>query len=438
MSSMFRSLLNKVGLDTKERQSWALYDVANSAFATTIMVAVLPIYFNDVLAAELAPNLRSAYWAYFNAFSMILVALVSPSLGYLADVCASKKKYLAIFTVLGAIGCFSLAALAKGQWLMAGFIFMMSLFAFHVGIIFYEALLPHISNEDNVHKISSSGYAIGYLGGGVLLALNLAWIQMPQTFGMADAGVAVRASFVSVGICWLLFSIPLFRNVHEPNLRQVQELSAKLLLKAIVRLKTTFGEMKKYPQVFLFLLSFWAYSDGVGTIMNMATIYGREVGIASSDLILAILLVQFLGVPAAFAFGPITQKIGPKNALFITLFVYTIVSIVGYFMTTSFHFWILAVGVSLVQGANQAISRSLFSSMVPLHKSGEFFGLFSIWSRFAGLFGPLVFGLLAEHTGGSRNSVLFVVALFVIGIILLNFVSVEKGIADAKRADIIV
>lgn len=432
MSSMFHSLLDKLGLDTKERRSWALYDVANSAFATTIMVAVLPIYFNDVLATELAPNLRSAYWAYFNAFAMIVVALVSPSLGYLADVCGSKKKYLAYFTVIGSMACFALAGLDAGQWQWAGFLFMLSLFAFHIGIIFYEALLPHISNEDNVHKISASGYAIGYLGGGVLLAINLAWIQMPETFGMPDSGVAVKASFISVGLCWLLFSIPLFKNVREPSKREVVKMSWRLAASALFRLRDTFIQLKKYPQVLLFLISFWAYSDGVGTIMTMATIYGREVGIASSDLILAILLVQFLGVPASFAFGPLTQKIGPKKSLFITLFVYTSVSIVAYFMTTALHFWILAVGVSLVQGANQAISRSMFSSMVPLEKSGEFFGLFSIWSRFSGLFGPLVFGLLAEHSGQSRNAVAFVVILFVLGTVLLKFVDVEKGKRDAQ------
>jgi UMF1 family MFS transporter len=431
MSSLYRSLLDKVGLDTKERRSWALYDVANSSFATTIMVAILPIYFNDVLASSLAPNLRSAYWAYFNAIAMIIVALVSPSLGYLADVCGSKKRYLAYYTVLGALGSFAFAVLEPGQWLMAGVLFVASLFAFHVGIIFYEALLPHISNEQNVHTISASGYAIGYLGGGILLAINLAWIQMPQTFGLPDAGFAVRLSFVSVGVCWILFSLPLFKHVREPRLVEARRLSWSLAVTAAFRLRGTFAELKRYPQVLLFLISFWAYSDGVGTIMNMATIYGREVGIASSDLILAILLVQFIGVPASFAFGPITQKIGPKNALFITLFVYTSVSIVAYFMTSALHFWILAVGVSLVQGANQAISRSLFASMVPLEKSGEFFGLFSIWSRFSGLFGPLVFGLLAEYTGGSRSSVIFVVALFVIGIVALQFVDVDKGRADA-------
>lgn len=432
-SSFFRSLLSKVGLDTKERQSWAIYDIANSAFATTIMVAVLPVYFNDVLAAELPNNLRSAYWAYFSAFSMIIVALVSPSLGFLADVCSSKKRYLAYYTVIGSLSCFALAALGHGQWLLAGMIFVVANFAFHVGIIFYEALLPHIADEESLHTISSSGYALGYLGGGVLLAINLLWIMKWEMFGLPSAEAGIKLSFVSVGVVWLLFSIPLFRNVREPQHANPQKFSAKLAFTALFRLKDTFIELKKYPQVLIFLLSFWAYSDGVGTIMNMATIYGREVGIAASDLILAILLVQFIGVPAAFAFGPLTNKIGPKNALYITLVIYTGVSIVGYFMTTSFHFWILAVGVSLVQGANQAISRSLFASMVPLKHSGEFFGLFSVWSRFSGLFGPLVFGLLAQNSGGSRLSVLFVVGLFIVGIVALKFVDIEKGRADALR-----
>ncbi len=434
MPSLLNSFLSKVGLDTKERLSWAIYDVANSAFATTVMVAILPVYFSDALAAELPGNLRSAYWAYFSAISMILVALVSPSLGYLADVCSSKKRYLAYYTVLGALSCFGLALLGHGQWLMAGLIFMIGNFAFHVAIIFYEALLPHIADEESLHRVSSSGYALGYLGGGLLLAINLLWIKKPELFGLPGAEAGIKLSFISVGVVWLLFSIPLFRNVAEPMHARPQKFTPRLALSAVFRLKDTIRELKKYPQILIFLVSFWAYSDGVGTIMNMATIYGREVGIASADLILAILLVQFIGVPAAFAFGPITQRIGPKNALYITLAVYTGVSVVGFFMTTAFHFWILAIGVALVQGANQAISRSLFASMVPLSHSGEFFGLFSIWSRFSGLFGPLVFGLLAEYAGGSRISVLFVVALFILGIITLKFVDIEKGRRDALKA----
>ena len=433
MAQLLRSFLSKVGLDTKERRSWAVYDVANSAFATTVMVAVLPIYFNDVLAAELPNNLRSAYWAYFSALSMIIVAVVSPSLGFLADVCGSKKRYLAYYTVLGALGCFALATLGHGQWLVAGMIFVITNFSFHVGTIFYEALLPHIADEDSLHTLSNSGYALGYLGGGIVLAVNLLFITKYEMFGLPNTEAGIKLSFISVGVVWILFSIPLFRNVREPQQSKIQKFSVKLAFTAIFRLKETFIQLKKYPQVLLFLVSFWAYSDGVGTIMNMATIYGREVGIASSDLILAILLVQFIGVPAGFAFGPLTNKIGPKKALYITLTVYTAVSIVGYFMTTSFHFWILAVGVALVQGANQAISRSLFASMVPASHSGEFFGLFSVWSRFSGLFGPLVFGLLAEYTGGSRLSVLFVVGLFIVGIVVLKFVDIEKGRADSLK-----
>ncbi|MCX6130239.1 MAG: MFS transporter, partial [Proteobacteria bacterium] len=190
--------------------------------------------------------------------------------------------------------------------------------------------------------------------------------------------------------------------------------------------------LKDYPQVFLFLLAFWAYSDGIGTIINMATIYGREVGIGANDLIVAILVVQFVGVPCSFVFGPIADRFGPKKALMMTLVIYTLVSIVGYFMSTALHFWILAVGVASVQGASQAISRSIFASMVPLEHSGEFFGLFSISSKFAGLFGPLIFGLLAEYSGGSRLSVLFIVGLFIVGMLLLQKVDVDQGKLQAS------
>jgi UMF1 family MFS transporter len=236
-----------------------------------------------------------------------------------------------------------------------------------------------------------------------------------------------------VGLCWLLFSLPLFRHVPEPETSTPERHKVfETSLQAVFQLFRTLAQLKKYPDVLMFLLAFWAYSDGIGTIMNMATIYGREVGIGTNDLIKAILVVQFLGVPCSFAFGPITDKIGPKKALMLTLLVYTLISIVGYFMTTTWHFWILAGGVAAVQGASQAISRSVFAQMVPLKHSGEFFGLFSVSSKFAGLFGPLVFGILAEKTGGSRLSVLFIVLLFIAGMILLSRVDIERGKRQAQ------
>ncbi len=425
---LWSRLSTSLGLNRRELRSWALYDIANSAFATTIMVAVLPLYFHDSLAGNLPEHLRTAYWAYFNSATMIAVALVSPSLGYVADVFSAKKKFLAFFTALGILSSISLAWVQPGQWMLAGLLFVLGCFSFFVGNIFYEALLPHIANDKEIHRVSNSGYAVGYIGGGVLLAINLLWIMNPSMFGLSDTAAGIRLSFISVGLCWLLFSLPLFRHVAEPATSNsgTQNIWATSF-QAIFQLKKTFAQLKNYPEVLMFLLAFWAYSDGIGTIMNMATIYGREVGIGTNDLIKAILVVQFLGVPCSFAFGPITDKIGPKKALMLTLSVYTFISIVGYFMTTTWHFWILAVGVASVQGASQAISRSVFAQMVPLKHSGEFFGLFSVSSKFAGLFGPLVFGVLAEQTGGSRLSVLFIVLLFVVGMVLLSRVDIEAG-----------
>ncbi|WP_141731656.1 MFS transporter [Oligoflexus tunisiensis] len=426
--NLWSRLLTSLGLNRRELRSWALYDVANSAFATTVMVAVLPLYFHDSLAKDLPEHLRTAYWAYFNSATMIAVALVSPSLGYVADVFSAKKKFLAVFTITGVLATTALAWVQPGQWLLAGLLFVLGCFSFYVGNIFYEALLPHIANDKEIHRVSNSGYAVGYIGGGVILALNLMWIMSPNTFGLPDTAAGIRLSFISVGLCWLFFSLPLFRHVREPGLGNTSGRNMmKTSFEAVFQLKKTFTQLKHYPDVLMFLLAFWAYSDGIGTIMNMATIYGREVGIGTNDLIAAILVVQFLGVPCSFAFGPITDKIGPKKALMLTLMVYTFISIVGFFMTKTWHFWVLAGGVASVQGASQAISRSVFAQMVPLKHSGEFFGLFSVSSKFAGLFGPLVFGVLAEQTGGSRLSVLFIVLLFVVGMVLLSRVDIERG-----------
>jgi UMF1 family MFS transporter len=428
------SLLETLGLNRRELRAWALYDVANSAFATTIMVAILPVYFQQQIASDLPAHMRSAYWAYFNAATMIAVALLSPAFGYFADVGGTKKKSLAFFTVVGALASMALALVGQGDWILTGVIYIIANFSFHAGIVFYESLLPHIANEKEVHRVSTSAYALGYLGGGILLAINLAWVTQPQLFGLPDASVGVKLSFVSVGIIWLLFMVPLLRQVPEPLAQKQDVIRAPIQASftALLQVKRTFSKLRRYPQAMTFLLAFWLYSDAVGTIINMATIYGLEVGISSDDLVLAILLVQFIGVPASFAFGPITHAIGPKKALFITLLIYLGVTSFAYFMSTAWHFWVLAVGVALVQGANQAISRSIFAQMVPLQHSGEFFGLFSVMSKFAGLFGPLVFGLLSSNLGESRYSILFLVFLFVAGMVLLSKVDIEKGKQEAE------
>src|SRR6185312_6835065 len=311
--------------------------------------------------------------------------------------------------------------------------------------VFYEALLPHLARGDEIDRVSTAGYALGYVGGGILLALNLAWIQRPAWFGLPagpglDEGAAtlpVRLAFVSVAVWWLVFSVPLFRRVPEPppRLESDERRGENAVRAAFVRLGETFRELRGYRQAFLMLLAFLIYNDGIQTIIKMATAYGTELGIGQSALIGAILLVQFVGIPCSFLFGALAGRIGAKRALFLGLLAYTVISVLGYFMKTAAHFYVLAGLVGMVQGGTQALSRSLFASMVPPHKSGEFFGFFSVFEKFAGIFGPLIFAGTIAATGSSRNAILSVIGFFAVGAAILTFVDLDRGRLEAQAAD---
>jgi MFS transporter, UMF1 family len=321
---------------------------------------------------------------------------------------------------------------------------VLSLIGVAGSFVFYEALLPHIARGEEIDRVSTAGYALGYVGGGILLALNLAWIQKPALFGLpagpgldeAAATLPARLAFVSVAVWWLLFAIPLFRRVPEPapRLEADEGGDASPVRISFVRLAETFRELRGYRQAFLMLLAFLIYNDGIQTIIKMATAYGTELGIGQSALIGAILLVQFVGIPCSFLFGMMAGRIGAKRALFVGLMAYTLISILGYYMRTAAHFYALAGLVGMVQGGTQALSRSLFASMVPHHKSGEFFGFFSVFEKFAGIFGPLIFAGTIAATGSSRNAILSVIAFFAVGAAILAFVDVGAGQAAAREA----
>ncbi len=430
-------ILRALGLQRRELRAWAMYDWANSAFATTVMAAVLPIYYSDVAASTLPAHLRSAYWAYTTSAALLIIALVSPVLGAAADYLGAKKRFLGAFLVLGAGGTALLALAGTGDWLFASVVFIIGNLGFAGANVFYESLLPHVADGPEIDRVSTAGYAVGYVGGGVLLAVNMWWILSPETFGLSDAGQASRAAFLSVSVWWLVFSIPLFRRVREPAARlepdEVLELNPVKV--GFGRVWRTLKELRRHRQVFLFLLAFWLYNDGIGTIIKMATIYGREIGIGTSDLIGALLVVQFLGIPFTFAFGALAGRIGAKRGIYLALCVYVVISVFGYFMDEAWHFWALAGGVATVQGGAQALSRSLYASVVPRGKSSEFFGFYSVSSKFAGIFGPLLFGVVAQLTGGSRLSILSLVVFFVGGIVLLSRVDEEEGRRVARQED---
>ncbi|MEO6212263.1 MAG: MFS transporter, partial [Vicinamibacterales bacterium] len=404
-------LLDRIGLGRPTLRAWAMYDWANSAFQTTIVAAVFPIYYRKVLASGLSEADATSYYAWATTLAILVVAMVAPVLGAIADYAALKKRMLAVFLGIGASSCLAMYWLTQGHWMFALTLFIIGNASVAGSIVFYEALLPHLAAPEELDRVSSAGYAIGYLGGGLLLAVNLLMIQKPALFGLADAGVGTRLSLASVGVWWALFSIPLFRRVPEPAIRAVpgavrEKVSIAL---GIRRLKGTFAELRRYRQAFLLLLAFVVYNDGIQTIIRMASLYGANMGLDDGAMITALLMTQFIGVPAAFAFGMLASRIGAKTAVFIGLAVYAGISILGYYMTTATHFFALAGLVGLVQGGTQALSRSLFASMIPKQKSSEFFAFFSVFERYAGILGPLVFGWVSAYWGNSRNAILAVV-----------------------------
>lgn len=428
-----RTLLERLGLDRPELRAWILYDVANSAAVTSVLTAILPIYFARVAAAELPPAVATQRFALATTAGLALVAVLAPILGTLADVRPLKKRMLAAFALTGAAATAALAAVGPGDWVLATALLVLLNVGLNGSLVFYDALLPHVAREDELNRVSSAGYAAGYLGGGLLLAAQLAWIARPELLGLPPGGtLPTRLAFLSVAIWWLAFTLPLLRRVREPAVRAPAGAAPE---GTRARLARTFRQLRRHPDAALLLAAFLVYNDGIGTIIRMAAIYGSELGLPRGALIGAILLVQLVGVPCAYLFAAVAGRLGPKRAILVGLAVYTGIAVLGYFTRTAAHFFALAVLVGLVQGGTQALSRSLFASMVPRHLSGEFFGFFAISEKFAGIFGPAVFAAAIALTGSSRAAVLSVIGFFVAGAGLLQRVDVEQGRREARAAE---
>jgi UMF1 family MFS transporter len=423
--------------DQKHIYSWAMYDWANSAFATTIMASVLPAYFSKVAAANLTPATASSYWGYTNTIAMLTVALSAPILGAIADYMRAKIKFLAAFAILGMLATAMLFSVQQGDWLLASFFYIIGRIGFSSSVVFYDSLLPHISDKTNIDRVSTLGYALGYLGGGLLLALNIAMILWPQVFFIPDSALATRWCFITVALWWGLFSLPLWINVKEPLVRKAERPARMNVLRAgFNRIKLTFSRIRQFKQAFRLLIAYWLYNDGIGTIIVMAVIFGSEMGIGEKDLLGAVLLVQFLGIPFTLLFGRLAEKISAKKAIFAGLFIYTGICILGLFIKQPIHFWILAVLISMVMGGTQALSRSLFGLMIPKDRSAEFFGFYDVSEKFSGILGPAIFGVIAQFTGSSRLSILALVLFFVSGMIVLKDVDLASGISAAAQADL--
>ena len=444
-SSRKRGILSRLGLDRPELRAWAMYDWAVSSVQTTIMVAVFPVYFANIAKGDLGESGTTQAIATANTIVAIILAVLSPILGAVSDYVAAKKRMLGASMIVGAAAVAGMFFVQQGDYKLALILFVISLIGATASTVFYDALLPHIASEDEIDRVSSAGYAVGYIGGGLLLALNLAWILKPGWFGLptgaelssAQKTLPTRLALLSVAVWWVVFSIPLFRRVPEPpRTREPDELTkGSVLITPFIRVAETFRALRGYKQAFLMLMAFMIYNDGIQTIQKMAATYGKQLGIADTVLIGAILIVQFVGVPFSFLFGSIAGRIGAKAAIFIGLAVYAAISILGFYMQTAAHFILLAAMVATVQGGTQALSRSLFASLVPAHKSGEFFGFYSVFEKFASIFGPLLFWVTIAMTGSSRNAILSVILFFAIGAVLLSRVRVSEGQEAARAAD---
>jgi UMF1 family MFS transporter len=409
----------------KKVLSWALYDWANSAYAVTVMAGFFPLFFKKYWAAGMATGESTLQLGIANSVASLTVVALAPVLGAIADRGGVRKRFLLFFTLMGVVMTGGLYLVEQGEWLMAVVLYVMATIGFSGGVTFSDSLLVHVVPADKSDFVSGLGYGLGYLGGGILFALCVAMTTWPLAFGLLDSTSAVRLSFVLVSVWWLLFTIPVMLFVREPA---VEKVSGRGAVGAGFRqLAATFREIRHLRIVFLFLLGYWLYIDGVDTIVRMAIDYGMALGFDSGHLIAALLLTQFIGFPAAIGFGMLGERIGAKKGILMAIAVYLVVVVWAATMDTVWEFYGLAITIGLVQGGIQSLSRSLYARIIPKSKSAEFFGFYNMLGKFAAVIGPVMVGWVSVLSGNPRVSMLSITVLFILGALLLWRVDEEEG-----------
>jgi UMF1 family MFS transporter len=421
--------------------SWALYDWANSAFATTVMAGFFPVFFKEFWSAGVDVNHSTLTLGLANSIASLLVVISAPILGAIADQGSKKKSFLICFAYMGALMTSALCLLGEGQWIAACFFFGLGVIGFSGANVFYDSLLMSVADEDKIDFVSALGYALGYLGGGILFAINVLMVQKPSWFRLASAAEGIRLSFLSVGLWWGVFTIPLMVWVKEE--KKPVKFSIILILSGFRKVGSTFRKIRKLPMTFLFLIAYWLYIDGVDTIVRMAVDFGMSIGFASTDLILALLITQFVGFPSAICFGKLGQKWNVKKSIFIGIVVYILVTAYGMLMTQKYEFFVLAGIIGLVQGGVQALSRSFYSRLIPPGQEAEFYGFYNMLGKFAAIIGPALMGIVGvivrdmgySANTASRSGIGSIVILFIAGAILLYKVDETRGKIDALALD---
>jgi UMF1 family MFS transporter len=403
---------------TKEENSWVFYDWANSAYSLIITTAVFPLYYKaaaqnaGVSAADSTP-----YLGYTISIFTFILAMLGPILGTIADYQGLKKRFFAFFFALGVSFTALLAFIPSDQWLILLIIYTMSAIGSNGATVFYDAFLVDVTTDKRMNRVSARGFSFGYIGSTIPFIAIIAIIILAQSkiIPLSTAS-ASKIAFLMTAIWWGLFTIPMFRNVRQ---RFYIQREANPIAESFKRLLKTLKEIKKYRTLFLFLLAYFFYIDGVGTVITMSTAYGTDLGIRSSDLLVILFVTQVVAAPFAILFGRLAEKFTEKKMLYAGIFVYIIVCIYAYFLKTTLDFWILAMLVASSQGGIQSLSRSYFAKLVPKKNANEFFGFYNIFGKFASILGPLLVSFTAQLTGNTNAGVFSLVILFIIGMIIL-------------------
>jgi len=398
--------------------SWALYDWANSAFATTVMAGFFPAFFQRYWSLGVDPTVSTSRLGIANAIAGFVVAALAPMLGAIADRCGRRKRFLVAWSLLGIVGTALLWSVERGDWWMATALFVAGTIGFAASNVFYDALLLDVASDAELDRASAFGYSLGYLGGGLLFAVNVLMTVKPAWFGLADAAEAVRVSFLMVAAWWFVFMLPLALNVEEKPGEAGVTIGAATVA-GLRELRATLRQVARYRELALFLLAYWLYIDAVNTIIKMAVDYGVALGLPTASLLAALLMTQFVAFPAALAFGWLGDRIGAKRGILLGIAIYTLATLYAFFLDSVVEFFILAGVIGLVQGGVQSLSRSFFGRLVPLGKGGEFFGFYNMMGKFATVVGPLLVAVVALTTGSSRASIASLAILFVAGGLVL-------------------
>jgi UMF1 family MFS transporter len=403
---------------TETEKSWVFYDWANSAYTMTVVTAILPLYFKSVFQnAGGDAALSTAYWGYASSIATLFLAIIAPILGTVADYKGFKKKFFSLFFILGIVTTAMLALVPNANWIMLLVLYVLSSIGFSGANVFYDAFLVDVTTEERMDKVSTLGFALGYIGSTIPFIVSMAIVMLAQ-FKVLPLSVpaASKIAFVITSIWWLVFTLPMLKKVNQVH---GIDMEPNPIINSFKRIGRTFKNIKKHRKVFLFLVAYFFYIDGVDTIIKMASSYGADLGINSTSLLIVLLATQFVAFPFAILYGRLAEKYKGKVMLYVGIIIYTLICIYAYFLKTTLDFWILAMLVGTSQGGIQALSRSYFGKLVPKENANEFFGFYNIFGKFAAVMGPFLVGIVTQLTGKTNNGVFSIIILFIIGGILL-------------------